>query len=143
MDVKQISEQIQALASRSEKRSNAAKLREIFDVVESTLLKGIKQTDMLAVLNQNGFSMTLASFRSAIQRIRVDRSVNGNLLGVVKHVVPPFKSRLEVGSGLNQKGGARSSVEGMAENNNRPAPLLKSSKGVWGELNPIAVDGMD
>ena len=38
---------------------------------------GISQADVLAELNHSGYTMTMASFKSALQRIRKDRKSQG------------------------------------------------------------------
>ncbi|MGV1010175.1 MAG: hypothetical protein ACOYBY_16465 [Dermatophilaceae bacterium] len=69
-----ITQRLRALASDDKRRPETARLRDIFEEVEATLRAGVSQTDVLAELHAAGFSMTLASFKSALQRIRKERS---------------------------------------------------------------------
>lgn len=68
-----ISTRLRALASDSTKRTETARLRDVFNDVETTLKAGVSQADVLAELHKSGFTMTMASFKSALQRIRKER----------------------------------------------------------------------
>jgi hypothetical protein len=68
-----ITQRLRALASDDKRRPETARLRDIFQEVEATLRAGVSQTDVLAELHAAGFTMTLASFKSALQRIRKER----------------------------------------------------------------------
>ncbi|WP_316685563.1 hypothetical protein [Ralstonia thomasii] len=48
-------------------------MREIFDDVEATLQSGVRREAVLTTLHDKGFTMTMASFKSALQRIRKER----------------------------------------------------------------------
>lgn len=65
---------LRALATDDKRRSETARLREIFDEVEATLNAGTTQADVLDELHASGFTMTMASFKSALQRIRKERA---------------------------------------------------------------------
>lgn len=78
MDGNEINERLRALASDDKRRSETARLRDLFDNVEAALEAGVSQADVLAELNQAGFSMTINSFKSALQRIRKQRSKSKN-----------------------------------------------------------------
>lgn len=67
---------LEALANRSNQRSNVARLRDIFDHVEQLLQRGFSREDVLAELNAGGLDMSKASFKSALQRIRAERASN-------------------------------------------------------------------
>jgi hypothetical protein len=67
-------ERLQALAKSSERRSKTARLRDVFDHVEGALRAGVARVDVLDELNREGFGLTLASFKSALQRIRRERA---------------------------------------------------------------------
>lgn len=54
-------------------KSETARLRAVFDEVEAALRSGVKREAMLTVLHSKGFTMTMASFKSALQRIRQER----------------------------------------------------------------------
>ena len=73
MSKESISESLRALIKNDEVRSEAARLREVFDDVEAAMAAGVKVTVILDTLHQKGFSMSLTVFRSAIQRIRNER----------------------------------------------------------------------
>lgn len=63
---------VQDLSARSE----TARLRDIFDDVEAALQSGVRREAVLATLHEKGFTMTLTSFKSALQRIRKERDNN-------------------------------------------------------------------
>jgi len=64
---------LQKLASDANANSQTARLRDIFDDVERLLQSGVKHEAVLNTLNEQGFSFTLSSFKSALQRIRKER----------------------------------------------------------------------
>lgn len=68
-----VAARLKALAADDKRRSETARLREVFDEVEATLGAGVSQADVLEELHGAGFKMTLASFKSALQRIRKER----------------------------------------------------------------------
>ena len=69
-----IAARMRALATDDKRRSETARLRESFDEVEAALKAGAPQAEVLAELHAAGFTMTMASFKSALQRIRKERS---------------------------------------------------------------------
>lgn len=71
-----ISARLRALATDEKRRPETARLRDVFDDVEAALKAGVPQADVLAELHQGGFKMTLASFKSALQRIRKERKAS-------------------------------------------------------------------
>lgn len=73
-----ISARLRALATDEKRRPETARLRDVFDDVEAALRAGVHQADVLAELHQAGFKMTLASFKSALQRIRKERSASSS-----------------------------------------------------------------
>lgn len=73
-----ISARLRALATDEKRRPETARLRDVFDDVEATLRAGVPQADVLAELHQAGFKMTMASFKSALQRIRKERASAAN-----------------------------------------------------------------
>ncbi|EKA8700445.1 hypothetical protein OMN91_004480 [Salmonella enterica subsp. enterica serovar Derby] len=70
----EVSARLRALATDDKRRSETARLRDVFDDVEATLNAGVTQADVLAELHALGFTMTMASFKSALQRIRKERA---------------------------------------------------------------------
>ena len=64
---------LRSLTKDESTRSETARLRDIFDDVEATLRSGVRREVVLATLHEKGFSMTIASFKSALQRIRKER----------------------------------------------------------------------
>lgn len=64
---------LRKLADDAQSKTETARLRAIFDDVESALQSGVKREAMLTVLHSKGFTMTMASFKSALQRIRKER----------------------------------------------------------------------
>jgi hypothetical protein len=79
MTKEEVSARLRALASDDKKRSETARLRDVFDDVEATLRAGVSQADVLAELHGLGFSMTMASFKSALQRLRKARAGDRSL----------------------------------------------------------------
>lgn len=71
----QITTRLRALATSDQHRPQTARLRDIFEEVEKTLGVGISQADVLAELHQAGFNLSLPGFKSAIQRIRMERGL--------------------------------------------------------------------
>lgn len=70
---------LRELVSNNNARSETARLRDIFDEVEKVLQSGVKREAVLALLHDNGFSMTMASFKSALQRIRKERRIKATI----------------------------------------------------------------
>lgn len=70
----EVAARLRALAADDKKRSETARLREVIADVEATLKAGVSQADVLAELHKEGFTMTMASFKSALQRIRKERA---------------------------------------------------------------------
>lgn len=71
-----IAKALHLLKDNASTRSETARLRDVFDDVEAALNSGVRREAVLATLQQNGFTMTMASFKSALQRIRKERSKN-------------------------------------------------------------------
>ena len=74
MQENDVRQRLRALTEDDRRRPETARLRDVFDDVEATLHKGFSQADVLAELHQAGFTMTMASFKSALQRIRKERA---------------------------------------------------------------------
>ncbi|CAJ0808632.1 hypothetical protein [Ralstonia insidiosa] len=70
---REVGKALRSLISDSSARSETARLREIFDDVEATLQSGVRREAVLTTLHDKGFTMTMASFKSALQRIRKER----------------------------------------------------------------------
>lgn len=70
MNNQRISEVLQALATSHENRTEIARLRDVFDGVETALAAGVSRITILDALHRQGFSMTLKTFDNAIYRIR-------------------------------------------------------------------------
>lgn len=75
MEKNEISERMRALRTASDKRSETARLREVFDDIEATLKAGVSQATVLNELHDLGFTLKMASFKSALQRIRKERNI--------------------------------------------------------------------
>jgi len=72
MDKEEASKRFRKLAT-SDKRPATARLRDIFDDVEVALKARVPHIAVLAELKDLGFTMEMASFKSALQRIRKER----------------------------------------------------------------------
>ena len=74
MDKKAIAERLRALASDDNKRSKAARLRDVIDDVEFALAAGVTRSSVLEELAAHGLEMTLATFDTTLKRIRQKRN---------------------------------------------------------------------
>jgi hypothetical protein len=73
MDKKTVAKRLQALATADEKRSKAARLRDVLEDVEMALAAGAKRIDVLAELEAQGLRMSLATFETTLKRLRAKR----------------------------------------------------------------------
>jgi hypothetical protein len=73
MDKKLASERLRALASDDNKRSKAARLRDVIDDVETALLAGVTRAAVIEELAALGLEMSLATFETTLKRIRQKR----------------------------------------------------------------------
>lgn len=93
MEPNEASTRLRALAKDDKMRPETARLRDIFDDVETALKAGVSQVNVLAELKTLGYTMTLASFKSALQRIRKERNKEGKTTpqaGVNSPATPDF-----------------------------------------------------
>lgn len=67
-------EALRGLKQDTSARSETARLRDIFDEVEATLKAGVRRERVLDTLRANGFTLTLLGFKTALQRIRKERT---------------------------------------------------------------------
>lgn len=72
-----VGEALRSLAMEDSSRSETARLRDVFDDVEAALGRGVRREAVLTLLQEKGFTMTMASFKSALQRIRKERAGDG------------------------------------------------------------------
>ena len=80
MDKKALSNRLRALATGDEKRSKAARLRDIFDDVELALSAGITRENVRAELAAHGLEMSLSTFETTLKRIRAQRARMGHII---------------------------------------------------------------
>ena len=73
-DSADIVEALRALSAADTGRSNTARLRDVFDSIEAAIGRGVRHEVILAELRKKGFDMEMTGFRSALQRIRKERS---------------------------------------------------------------------
>lgn len=78
MDKTEASARLRALATGDKLRTDTARLREVFEDVEAALSAGVSRVNVLAELQNLGYTMTLSSFKSALQRIRKERNKGAN-----------------------------------------------------------------
>lgn len=69
-DEADLAKALRELSSNGSSKSETARLRAVFNEIEAALNSGVKQDAMLALLHKQGFKMTKASFKSALQRLR-------------------------------------------------------------------------
>ncbi len=77
MDNNNISEKLKTLA-RGGNRSATARLREIFDEIETALRSGVRRKDIHQALKESSFNISFSSFELAIYRIRKERKTPEN-----------------------------------------------------------------
>jgi hypothetical protein len=70
MNEAKVIEALRQSASGNEHRSQAARLRQIFEEVQRTLAAGLTRAGLLKVLKEHGFTFTYNSLGTAIYRIR-------------------------------------------------------------------------
>lgn len=70
VDIEKLSGTLKLLATGDTHRSEAARLRDVFDHIESAMQAGVSRSAILSALHEQGFHMTLKSFESAIYRLR-------------------------------------------------------------------------
>ena len=73
MTKKTIIQELEELASDETKRSKAARLRDIFDTVETTLATGVSIKEVVKKLSEHGIDMSIGSFKNEMHRIRKKR----------------------------------------------------------------------
>jgi hypothetical protein len=73
MKKKTIQERLQELATGDVQRTKAGRFRDIYPDVESAIASGVSHEVILEVLKEGGLEMTLATFRSTLQRTRAKR----------------------------------------------------------------------
>lgn len=61
------------LLANSNARSETARIRDVFEQIESALHAGVSRSMILDSLHEQGFKMTLRSFESAIYRLRKEK----------------------------------------------------------------------
>ena len=71
-DKQEINQRLRDLTKKAS-RSNAARLREVFDEVEAAREAGVKRTDIYNTLKEMGFDFSLRSFDDAVYRLRKER----------------------------------------------------------------------
>lgn len=88
MDKKSIAEVMRSLASGEKNRSLIARLREVFDSVETAISAGVTRAAILEALHGQGLTMTPKTFSTAIHRIREERKKIPNSPQKVKQEQP-------------------------------------------------------
>jgi hypothetical protein len=73
-------------------------LRDVFDDVEAALRSGVRREAVLSALHQQGFKMTLESFKSALQRIRKERAKAGIAAPIRTPAAAPVPAPLPQGA---------------------------------------------
>lgn len=66
----EIAQQLKKLAREDDCRSEAAKLREIYGSIETAISAGVSYATIHQVLMNNGFHITLGTFRTNVARLR-------------------------------------------------------------------------
>lgn len=76
MDYENLNDRFSLLIQKSTKRPGAARLRDVFDQVESALRAKVPQEEVLAELNKMGIEMSMGAFKSALQRLRKQQKLS-------------------------------------------------------------------
>jgi hypothetical protein len=127
MDKIAISASMKALASSDEKRSKAARLRDVLADVEMALEAGAKYADVLSSLNAHGLDMSMTTFATTLKRLRAQKQM--------KIVPENIKSNFstEIANEVNEKESAPSHNPADLDRiiNSKPdlAALAKAAKG--------------
>ncbi len=79
---------LRSLATGDKNRSETARLRDIMDEVENALTSGVSRLAILEALNEQGFTMTIKSFESALYRIRKKRTRSAEKISYGSHFAP-------------------------------------------------------
>jgi hypothetical protein len=70
MDENRVANALRALAADDKKRTETARLRDVFPDIEAAFEAGVSRADILQTLHDQGFKMTMKSFESALYRLR-------------------------------------------------------------------------
>lgn len=73
MEKATLKQEILALIEDHASRSKIARLRDVFDEIETAMAAGVKRSEILKALEKQGIKMTLATFENSLQRIRKKR----------------------------------------------------------------------
>lgn len=69
MDIANISDQLDK-ASRADSRSVRARISDVLDDIEKAISSGVSHDEIVIVLNENGFDLSIKSFRNALYQAR-------------------------------------------------------------------------
>lgn len=89
MSQNQLTARLRELATSDDKRSKTARLREAMPDVENTLAAGVKIETVLEALNENGFNLSLGSFKTMLYRLRLERGGKPQLTTTVAATIEP------------------------------------------------------
>lgn len=129
MEPNEASTRLRALAKDDKMRPETARLRDIFDDVETALNAGVSQVNVLTELKTLGYTMTLASFKSALQRIRKERNKEGKTAPQARINSPATPDLL----GVEPTGGTDTDQSEVAPSSElvRPAGITNAA---WNEM---------
>ena len=131
MDKIEASTRLRALATGDKLRTDTARLRDVFEDVEAALNAGVSRANVLAELHKLGYTMTLASFKSALQRIRKERNKDKQTVSQVATYGPATTGSLNI-----ERNGEK--VEDVNKPKSVPSPELIRPPGVsssaWNEM---------
>lgn len=81
---------LRSLATGDKARSETARLKDVIDEIEAALSAGVSRAAIVDALHEQGFTMTLKSFESALYRIRKKRrEQKGRPSESVTHITEP------------------------------------------------------
>lgn len=84
MTKKTLSDELKRLALDDGKRTQTARLGDLFEEIEAALASGVTRASIVETLAKNGFDLPLGSFNSTLHRLRKKRK--GNTTAVSKPV---------------------------------------------------------
>lgn len=93
MSQNQLTARLRELATSDDKRSKTARLREAMPDVENTLAAGVKIETVLEALNENGFNLSLGSFKTMLYRLRLERGGKPQITTVAATIEPEVKPK--------------------------------------------------
>lgn len=123
MNKEKIAADLRQLVADENKRSKAARLRDVFDEVETTLAAGVSRAAVLEVLNKRGLAMSITTFDSTMARLRAQQKKKAS---PAKPTATPNADDLPAPSNPMQPG--TDQAENSPRTNSDPAAIDKIAR---------------